>query len=175
MKRIDWLNIVFVIAEKNFHDHEYLITKRTLENAGVRVFVAGLTNNLSIGQYGIRVKPDMILSNVNSHNFSAIVLIGGKGSTELWKNSLLHKKLYEFDRDKKLVCAICSAVGILAHANLLAGKKVAVYHADAEIIQSLGAVVSVNTLETDDRIITASEPEVSREFGNTILVKLSNR
>lgn len=175
MNRIDGIKIVFVIAENDFQDLEFLIPKRILENAGAKVFVAGLTNNLSIGQYGMRVKPEMILSNLSSQNFSAIVLIGGKGSTELWKNSLLHKKLFEFDRSKKLICAICSAVGILAHANLLVGKKAAVYNADIEVIQSLGALITGNNLEIDGRIITASGPEVSSEFGHAITSKLSNR
>lgn len=175
MDRIDGSKIVFFIAENNFHDHEFFIPKKILENAGAKVFVAGLTNNLSIGQYGMRVKPEMILSNLSSQNFSAIVLIGGKGSTELWKNGLLHKKLREFDQNKKLICAICSAVGILAHANLLVGKKAAIYHGDAEIIQSLGAIVSKNKLEIDGRIITASGPEVLSEFGHAITAKLSNR
>ncbi len=172
MNSIEGKKVVFVIAESYFHDQEFLIPKRILEQSGVKVFVAGVTNNLSIGQFGMRVKPEMVVSNLNPMNFSAIVLIGGIGSKELWKNQLLHKKIFEFVRNKKLICAICSAVGILAHAELLIGIKTAAFESDKEIIKEFGAHISSNNLEIDDSIITASGHEAVVEFAHAIADRL---
>jgi len=172
MSKIEEKKVVFVIAESNFHDQEFLIPKRILESAGIRVFIAGTTNILSIGQYGLRVKPEIILPNLNPINFNAIVLVGGTGSKELWNNKLLHRKLFDFNKSKKLICAICSAVGILAHAKLLVGIKTAAYASDKEIIKELGANIGSNDIEIDNRIITASGPEAAVEFANIIVQKL---
>ncbi|MCX8010851.1 MAG: DJ-1/PfpI family protein [Ignavibacteria bacterium] len=166
---------VFVIPETNFHDQEYLVTKNILEKAGVKVFVSAESNIFARGQYGLRVKPEMILMNLHPENFDAIVLIGGSGSKNLWNNQYLHRILKEFYTQNKLICAICSAVGILASADLLKGKRVTCFAGDIEQIQIRGAIVTSSKTECDINIITANGPDSAGEFANLIIDKLSKK
>ncbi len=173
MRQLAGKNVVFFISELQFHDQEYLIPKNILEKAGIKVFTSSLTNNLAFGQYGLKIKPEMILANLHSENFLSIVLVGGKGIKSLWNEKLLHKIIREFYQQKKPIAAICSAVGILANAGLLKGKKVAFYKEDKEIIESSGAILSENDCEADDLFVTASGPESAKAFSQLLLERLS--
>ncbi len=161
-------SVVFFIPEKNFHDLEFTITKSILEKKGIKVFIASENKNLATGQFGLRIKPDTYLFNLHPENFKAIVLIGGSGSKQYWKNDLLIRVIKNFYSKGRILSAICSAVGILASSELLKGKKVTCFANDIEFIKSTGANVTNNLVEIDDKIITASGPEAAELFGKTL-------
>lgn len=173
MRQMAGKNVVFIIAELQFNDQEYLIPKKILEKAGIKVFTSSLTNNLAFGQYGLKIKPEMILANLHPENFSSIVLVGGKGIKSLFNEKLLHKILHKFYLQKKPIAAICGAVGILANTGLLKGKRVAFYKEDKDIIESSGAILSDSDCEVDDLFITASGPEAAKAFSQHLLEKIN--
>ncbi len=161
-------SVVFFIPEKNFHDQEFLITKSLLEKNGIKVFVASENKNLSTGSFGYRVKPEMYLFNLHPQNFKALVLIGGEGTRDYWKNSQLLKIVKDFHNNRNFIAAICSAVGILASAELLKNRNVACYVKDYDFVKSSGAVVTNNLIEIDDKILTAANPEATELFGKKL-------
>jgi len=162
-------SVAIIIPEVNFHDTELIIPKSILEKNGFKVFIASEGRNLSIGHYGLRIKPDMYLSNLHAENFVALALVGGEGSKILYNNNLVHKILLDFYKKGKIIAGICSAVGILASANLLKGKKVTCFPKDKDFIKASGAEVSEKPIEVDDRIITAAGPESAELFGVTLV------
>lgn len=161
-------SVAIFIPEKNFHDLEYSTTKTILENNGIKVFIASENKNLSFGQYGLRVKPDVYLFNLHPENFKALILIGGTGTRNYLNNQILLKTIKNFHQKGKIIAAICSAVGILAVSELLNGRKVTCYPSDLDLIKSYGAIVTNNPIEIDNKIITASGPEAAEIFGRTI-------
>jgi protease I len=161
-------SVVIFIPEKNFHDYEFTITKSVLERNGFKVFIASENKNLYTGQFGLRIKPDTYLFNLHPENFRAIILIGGAGSRTYWKNELLIRTIKNFQSKGRILAAICSAVGILANAELLKGRKVTCFRDDVEFIKSTGAIVTNNLVEIDGQIITASGPDAAELFGKTI-------
>ncbi|MCX8057474.1 MAG: DJ-1/PfpI family protein [Ignavibacteria bacterium] len=161
-------SVAFFIPEKNFHDLEFSITKSILEKNGIRIFIASESKNLSQGQFGLRIKPDVYLYNLHPENFKALVLIGGSGSKNYWKNEQLIRTIKNFFNKKKILGAICSAVGILASAELLNGRNVACFQNDIEYIKSSGAIISNKLVEVDNKIVTASGPEAAELFGKTL-------
>jgi protease I len=167
-------SVVFFIPEKNFHDFEFTIPKSILEKNGIKVFIASENKNLAYGQFGLRIKPDTYLFNLHPENFSAIVLIGGSGSRDYWKNNLVLRTVKNFYSRGKIVAAICSAVGILSSAELLKGRKVTCFPTDKELIKSAGAIVTDNPIEFDNNILTASGPEAAEIFGK-LLVEIINK
>jgi len=56
---------------------------------------------------------------VNVNNFSGLILIGGSGSRNYWKNEVLHKIIKKFFEAKKVIAAICSSPVTLAKAGIL--------------------------------------------------------
>lgn len=161
-------SVVFFIPEKNFHDLEFTIPKSILEKNGIKVFIASENKNLATGQFDLRIKPDTYLFNLHPENFKAIVLIGGTGSKQYWKNEQLIRIIKSFANKGRILAAICSAVGILASAEFLKGKKVTCFQDDIEFIKSTGAIVTNNAVEISDNIITASGPDAAELFGKTL-------
>lgn len=161
-------SVVFFISEQNFHDFEFTITKSILEKNGIRVFIASENKSLAIGQFGLRIKPDIYLFNTHPENFKAMILIGGAGIKNYWKNDLLIRTVKKFYDKGKILAAICSAVGILASAELLKGRKVTCYQNDIEYIKSFGAVITDAPVEIDNKIVTASGPDAAEQFGKTL-------
>lgn len=162
-------SVVFFLPEKNFHDLEFTVPKSVLERHGIKVFLASENKNLSFGQFGLRIKPDTYLFNLHPENFSALVLIGGLGSRDYWKNNLVLRVVKNFYTRGKIVAAICGAVGILANAELLKGRKVTCFPTDREFIKSAGAIVTENPVEFDNNILTASGPDAAELFGKTLV------
>lgn len=168
MNKYSERSAVFFIPEKNFHDQEFLITKSLLEKNGIKVFVASENKNLSQGSFGYRVKPEMYLFNLHPQNFKALVLIGGEGARSYWNHSQLIKIIKDFNKNGKIIAAICSAVGILASADLLKNKKATCFVKEYEFVKSSGSIVTNNLIELDDKILTAANPEATELFGKKL-------
>ncbi|MGB9664809.1 MAG: DJ-1/PfpI family protein [Ignavibacteria bacterium] len=169
MSKYTYKSVVFFLPEKNFHDLEFTVPKSILEKHGIKVFISSENKNLSFGQFGLRIKPDTYLFNLHPENFSAIVLIGGPGSKDYWKNNLVIRAIKNFYSRGKIVAAICGAVGILANAELLKGRKVTCFSTDKEFIKSTGAIVTENPVEFDNNILTASGPDAAELFGKMLV------
>lgn len=154
------LPVLMVIANQDFYYQEYGNTRRSLEAAGLSVVVAA--QSLSVarphwnsgqGADGGYVMPDLALTDADASDYSAIVFVGGWGSssyqysfegtyynaayngdaaTRQSANDLIN----DFVEQDKYVTAICHGVTVLAYAefdgqSLLAGRTVSAYGGSA--------------------------------------------
>lgn len=151
------LPVLMVIADQHdFYYQEYGDTRQSLENQGVDVQVAATTTAYSIPHYGSGqpegtdggVTPDLTLASVNPDNYSAIVFVGGWGSSmyqyafpgdytndaydgDVATKQVVNDLINEFLADDKYVAAICHATTILAWSDVggvsaINGKQVSV-------------------------------------------------
>jgi putative intracellular protease/amidase len=156
MMASDPLPVLMVIANQDFYYQEYSHTRLSLEEAGLDVAVAATTTNPSTphpnsgqGSESGVVTPDLALSNVEASDYSAIVFVGGWGSSsyqyafegtyansayngDLAAKAAVNGLINDFVADEKVVAAVCHAVTVLAWArvdgqSLLEGKTVAGY------------------------------------------------
>lgn len=151
------LPVLMVIADQqDFYYKEYDDTRTSLEAGGLTVHVAATTTSPSTPhwnsgqgwQSGI-VEPDLALSQVNEDDYSAIVFVGGWGSSmyqstafpgDYYNNhydgdfatkTLVNNLIGEFDAADKYLGFICHATTIAAWSrvngvSLIAGKQVSV-------------------------------------------------
>ena len=151
------LPVLMVIADQqDFYYKEYNDTRISLEAGGIAVQVAATTTSQSTphqnsGQgweSGI-VVPDLALSQVNEDDYSAIVFVGGWGSSmyqstafpgdyfndhydgDVATKTLVNNLIGEFDAAEKYLGFICHATTIAAWSrvngvSLIAGKQVSV-------------------------------------------------
>src|SRR5262245_48111088 len=82
--------VLMVIANRDFYYQEYGETRNSLAEAGVGVVVAATSEDTAIphansgqSEAGVsgEVTPDIALADVNPANYSAIVFVGGWGSS----------------------------------------------------------------------------------------------
>ncbi|MEW4561086.1 DJ-1/PfpI family protein [Bremerella sp. JC770] len=154
------LPVLMVIANQDFYYQEYGDTRQSLEAQGLEVVVAATTTevarphaNSGQGADGGYVTPDLALADVEAEDYSAIVFVGGWGSssyqyafegtynfnaynnTEAIK-ATVNDLINDFVDQDKYVAAICHGVSVLAYArvdgsSLLEGKTVSAWAGSA--------------------------------------------
>lgn len=175
-KRLTGMRVLMVIAPSEFRDEELLEPKKVLESEGAQVTVASTKAGEAKGMLGATITPDTTLSDVKSADFQGIAVVGGMGSPEhLWDNAELHKLLQEFNRDQKVVAAICLSGAALAKAGVLENRRATVY----EIPESVAALQAGKATHVKEHVvqdahcITADGPEAAGDFGKRIVEQLA--
>ena len=162
-------SILIFLSANNFSEEEYLIIKKVFLRAGKRIFITSDSYTVCAGDNGLKVKADTDFYNVNDKNFSAVVLIGGKGSKDYWDNEQLHNIVKNFKRAAKIVAAICSAPIILARAGLLTNIPATCWSEDKNELIKLGINYNDRSVIAEKSIITSDGPRSAEQFAETIL------
>ena len=162
-------SILIFLSANNFSEEEYLIIKKVFLSSGKRIFITSDSYTICSGDNGLKVKADTDFYNVNDKNFSAVVLIGGKGSKDYRDNETLHKIARNFKRAGKIVAAICSAPIILARAGLLTNIPATCWSEDKNELIKLGINYNDRSVIAEMDIITSDGPRSAEQFAETIL------
>jgi len=166
-------NILIVVPSKDFNDVEFNVTMSTFLIEGFEVDVASKNTGEAQGMEGTPAVVDIEVADADASNYEAVVFIGGPGVDDL----LLYEdpdylSLAGSTRDQDVIVgAICVAPKILANAWLLGGRKATVFPDSESIayIESKGATYSDELVVRDGNIITASGPEASEDFAETVV------
>ena len=165
--------VVMIVAHRDFRDEELLKPREILEKAGAKVSVASSSVRPAKGMLGATVEADLLVKDVNPADYDAIVLVGGPGATEYWKDEKTHKIARRAAEEGKILAAICIAPVTLANAGVLKDKKATVWKSEAPQLRAMGAIYTGRDVETDGRIITADGPKSAEKFGRAIFSALS--
>jgi len=172
------MKALFILAPSGFRDEELLVPIEKLQKAGTEITIAGLNMNESTGMLGAKVKPDILLKEVNIDEYDALVLPGGTGAREYLINNADVLALIKIAYEKeKIVAAICSSCMIPAKAGILKGKTATCFtrQEDIEFLKKCGARYAGTGVAADENIITATGPADSEKFADNILEALRKR
>jgi len=177
-QNISGKKIVIIIAFRDFRDAEYFIPKEILETAGAEVKTASNKIGTAIGADGGDTEVDLLVSEINIANFSAVVFIGGPGCLEVLDNEESYRIAKETVSQNKVLAAICISPTILAKAGVLKGKKATVWSSPLDggpvrILKENGAIYEDEDVVVDGKIITGNGPGAAEEFGKTIVEVLT--
>jgi protease I len=161
--------VVFITAPEIFRDEEYYKPKKILEKSGIEVTTASVKIGDLIGRFGYKTNSSILILDIVSANFDAIIYVGGDGASVFFENNDALRLANEFFKQNKPVAAICIAGVILANSGVLEGKKATVYIDGKEALLRGKAEYTGNSLEIDGNIITANGPEAAEDFGKAIL------
>lgn len=165
-------SVLIILPSTEFNEQEFLAVKNTFSKSNIKLFIASDTNNLCLGNNGLKVKPDLNFFNMNEKNFISIILIGGKGIKSYYNNKLIFNILNKFNVSNKLIAAICGAPLILVKSDLFHNIDITCYpDLQNEIDNSLYKIIESGVVSYKN-IITASGPEYATQFAQTILNKL---
>lgn len=166
---------VMLIAQDKFRDEELFEPRKILEKSGIEVKIASTTLGEVSGMLGGKVKPDILLRDIKSEDFDAIILVGGQGASQYWDDDLAHKLIKEANQSQRIVAAICIAPVTLARAGILKNKRSTVWESESGQLESQGAVYTAKAVERDGNIITASGPTAAAKFAEEIVKALGNK
>lgn len=167
-------NILLVLPNNNFNEHEFLVVKKVLEQNAFNLLITSDSASLCFGNNGLKTKSDVNIMNVHPANFLAVVIIGGTGINELWNSKNIHKIVKEFYQSEKVIAAICGAPVILARAGLLKGTEATCFEEHRSELESESASYLNIPVVKRGRIITGQNPEAADEFARTIVNTVNN-
>jgi protease I len=161
-------NVLIIIPPERFRDEELFCTKEELEDAGNDIVIASTKTGMILGSRGGKAKVKLLLSDIDTSQYEAVVFVGGGGSKLLFENPEALKIAKNMYKDKKVVSAICLASVILANAGVLKGKKATVSGTESVTIETRGAKYTGPGVTVDGLVVTANGPKASRLFGQKI-------
>lgn len=159
--------ILSVISPEGYQDIEYNDSKAALEAKNHTIITAS-TALEAHGKYGGTVNVDILLKDVDTADYDAILFVGGPGSHQYFDDSTAHNLAKAFLDVGKLTTAICAAPSILVNAGLLKGVKATCFQGQAENLKEKGAEFTGQPVEKDGLIITADGPDSATAFGQAI-------
>ncbi len=169
------IKVLFLIAQEGFQDVELFDTKDEVQKAGISSDIASFTTDAANGKFGAVVMPDISFDEVNPGFYSAVIVIGGPGA-----DSLQDKKVYDilhaFEKQGKLIAAICYSGAVLARAGITKGKKSTVWKSEEtlQILKESGVNFVDEDVVADEKVITANGPKAARQFGQEIVKQLKH-
>ena len=173
---------ILIVTGDGGESYEALYAVHRFQEAGMRPVVAAPSRrrlhlvmhdfepgwDTYIERTGYGLESDIAFDEVQTADYEAIVLLGGRAPEYLRNNDTLLKIVRQFDAEEKWIFAICHGVQILAAAGLTQGKCVTCYeHVKLETEQAGGKWMTEQAVR-DGRIVTAqtwqSHPDFYREI-----------
>lgn len=169
--------VVLVVASKGYQQEEYNETHKVLLKAGVTVTTASDKLGQAVAHDGSTVHVDVALDALQVANFDGIFLIGGRGAmkNKCLDTPVMYRILNEAFALGKAYGAICVSPRILAHAQVLHGKKATGWDDDGgiqEVFDAAGVVFIHEPVVVDGKVVTANGPLAAAAFGHAILTVL---
>ncbi|MEG1651088.1 MAG: DJ-1/PfpI family protein [Oscillospiraceae bacterium] len=121
--------MVYVFLADGFEEMEAFTPVDLLKRAGINVATVGIGSSTPTGSHGVTVMADISEELFFPDNdIEAIVLPGGMPGTDNLELSPAVKRAIRLASEEEItVAAICAAPRILAHENLLHGRKATVF------------------------------------------------
>ncbi len=148
----------------------------------IETVTAGLGEEIACTFGGLKVKPDVLLGDVDPNDFDAVAIPGGFESQgffeEAFSDSVL-QTLRAFDGGQKPVASICVGALPLAKSGILSGKRATTYNIMGDKrrnqLAEFGANVVDAVIVVDDNKITSTSPATAIDVALTLVEKLTTK
>ena len=154
---------ILIMATDRFEESELFGPRERLIEVGAKVSLASLERRLIQAtvhdEPGKTIAADMVLGEVDSADYDALLLPGGVGNPDrLRMEPEAVAIVREFDAAKKPVAAICHGPWLLAEADIVRGRTVTCWPSIRTDLRNAGATVIDEEAVTDGNLITSRNP-----------------
>jgi protease I len=165
------MNILMIIASKDFRDEEYNIPRAIFETEKITVITIA-DQKRAVGRFGLTISVDVLLQESEPIEFDAVFFVGGGGCLDYMQNESAKNIAVTALAQGKILSAICAAPRLLLHWGLLKNKKMTGWNGDdllSRLAQKAGALYTGSAVQRDANVVTADGPESAREAAETIV------
>ena len=164
--------IIVPIADGS-EEMEAVIIIDILRRAGFNTVCAAIGNTKTItASRNVIITADALWNEIDPADFDALILPGGAvGTDNLMQSQSLLQALQDFNRQKKLIGAICAGPLVLQAAGILQNRTATCHPAVSEKLTA--AEYSRNRIVHSENIITSQGPGTAMEFALAIITKLA--
>jgi len=166
---------ICVFLAEGMEEIEALTVVDICRRAKLEVATVSITGDKRVtSSHQITVEADELLENIDFDDVDMIVLPGGMpGTLNLEACEPLMEQVAAFDKQGKGLAAICAAPSIFGHKNLLEGRKACCYPGFEKELK--GALVSYNSVEVSDHIITSRGMGTAIDFALSIVARIKGQ
>ncbi len=173
------MKAAIIVPNSEFRDEAVSMSKLIFGKWGVDAHVIAESMAACRGSHGAVYKAEGTIDALDPNAYNAIILVDGEGinTQKLYDNRKLADTLKKFNAAEKPICAIGNAVKILARANVIDGKKIAVPD-NEEIQRIVGIYRGLPTKEKlvfDKNIVTLRDDDSIQQALSLILAHLGMR
>ncbi len=158
-----------IFLADGFEEIEALTVVDLLRRAGIEIITTSIMGRKEVtGSHNITVIADELFENIDFNVLDMLILPGGQpGTTNLYNFKPLKDRILEFDKEGKMLCAICAAPTVYGKMGLLNGKKACCYPGCE--IDLTGADVQTTPVTVDGHFITSRGMGTAIDFGLAII------
>jgi protease I len=169
---------VLMIATDGFENDELFGPRQALIDAGAKVTIASIKTDPIQGEKGgekaDKITPDLVLDDVDSEEFDALVIPGGVGNPDKMRmQDRAVQIVEEFMDDDKIVAAICHGPWLLVEADVVDGRTVTSWPSIRTDLENAGADVVDQEVAIDGKLITSRKPDDIPAFNQAIIAALT--
>ena len=163
---------VFIFLADGFEESEAIIPIDILRRAGIECIMVSITDSITVtSSHNVKVVADSLFDMKECLNGDAIILPGGiPGTINLLNHDGVKDIILEYNKNNKIIAAICAAPTILGEMGLLKGKKAICYPSMTEKL--FGAIVEDEKCIKDDNIITSKGLGAAMNFALKLVEEL---
>ncbi len=179
MSLINGKKIILVVASDGYQPIEYSVTKRMLENQGIKVITASNLPGGAVASDLSTTNVDVALDKITISEYDGIFFIGGPGAMKHLDNPNSYHILSQAKKLEIPYGGICIAPRILAKAYALEGKKATCWNDDNATAPIFDGFHVINEMKhdvvTDGLVVTANGPHVADQFAQGIIRVLTKK
>jgi len=156
-------NVIVFLAE-GFEEVEALTVVDFLRRANISVKTMSISAERIVnGAHNIKVEADVAFDK-NTALLSKMIILpgGGVGTDNLKKHQGINEIIEYFNKNNKMISAICAAPSVLGIKGILKGKTAVCYPGFESQLE--GASIGKNNVEVCENIVTSKGPGTAAEF-----------
>lgn len=148
---------VLVFLADGCEEIEALTVVDYLRRAGIEVETTSIKDELDVcGSHEIIIKADKKIDEIKMDDYSALYIPGGtKGAEKLRDDDRVIEIVKEFDKDGKIVSAICAGPIVLDKAGVLKDKKCVSFPSIEAELKNIGEYKKDELVVEDGNILTS--------------------
>lgn len=163
-----------ILVADGFDDLSLYVPWYRLKEEGVDTLLAAPTLLPAVGQHGYRVRPDLLVQDVDTDEFDLLVIPDGTAAEKLRLRGEAVDVARTFMACDKLVAAVGHGQQVLISAGALDGKTVTCSPGIRDDVRAAGALYRDESTILDAALLTARGPDDLPEFCRRLVALLKS-
>lgn len=150
------MRILELLADGN-ETIELLTVVDYLRRADIKIDMVSTTGDINLRtSHGIKYQADYKLEDIDPNDYDGVYIPGGtEGAESLRDNEKVIEIIKDFNREGKLIAAICAGPIVLDKAGVLEDKKATSFPTIKEELNNVGEYIDDELVVTDGNITTS--------------------
>ena len=161
--------VLVVVPPSDYAETTLRYARSALYNVKVGTrSVSTATEDLIKGVFQDEFQVDGPIAGERMENYSGVIFVGGRGATQLEENSECLRLAREAAEAGKLIAAWDYAIGVLAKAGVVRGRRVTSIERLRGELKAAGAKFTGRQIEIDKNLVTAIDDSAGFRFGKAL-------